>query len=144
MKVQYVCEFCGNTSEDRAVIEECEARGIPGLDQAPPIGLIYGSYDGNNPRSMYPGFAWVVDYVRPERHSLRVSAAVFRSNMPLDDEPDFTNGSRSGYSIGGREKPWREWPDAPLSGAVLDRAVAACRKAGIEPLILRGGKAVPA
>ena len=141
MKTLYVCDFCGNTSADRAAIEECEARGAPGADQAPPIGLIYGSHNGDSPHSMYPGFAWLVDCVRPHRHSLQVSAAVFRSNMPVDDEPDFANGSRDGYSIGGREKPWQEWPDAPLPGPVLERAIAACRKAGVEPLVLRGGKA---
>jgi hypothetical protein len=29
MKTLYVCEICGQTSEDKSVIEKCESRGVP-------------------------------------------------------------------------------------------------------------------
>ena len=143
MKILYVCEFCGNRSERRSVIEDCEKQGRPVGDELPPVGLIYGSYDGNNPNAMYAGFAWLVDCARQEGHSFDVSGAVFRANMPVDDEPNFNVGSRYGNWIGRGNKGWREWPDAPPPGPVLDRAIAACRKAGVTPLILRGGEALP-
>jgi len=86
VKILYVCEFCGNRSERRSVIEDCEKQGRPVGDELPPVGLIW---------------------------------------------------------IGRGNKGWREWPDAPPPGPVLDRVIAACRKAGVTPLILRGGEALP-
>jgi hypothetical protein len=144
VKTLYVCELCGNRSVDRGSIESCEREGRPSHEQLPPIGLIYGYFDGDDPRSRYFGFAWVVDYMWPEGHSVVVSGAVFRANGKGDDELNLLAGSRSGYSLRKGEIPWREWPSAPPPGEVLERAVAACRKAGVEPLVLRRGEAVPA
>lgn len=40
MKILYECEICGFTSENRAEVEQCEARG---RERAYPVGMIYGN-----------------------------------------------------------------------------------------------------
>lgn len=36
----YECEVCGNSSTDRAIIERCEARGVPALPAVGTVGYV--------------------------------------------------------------------------------------------------------
>jgi hypothetical protein len=166
VKTTYQCDLCGEKSENKASIERCEAQGHPDLSVCPPIGLIVRGEEGS---FCGPEFVWVVQWVGVSSrcgHEYAVGFGNFRGNG-LGDTFNFkdakggydefkmgrsTTSSRSVFSAPSFNKyypeqgfrRWQDWPDTPAEDVpAFWRAVKALREAGIQPLVLRKGEAVP-
>ena len=173
MKTIYRCEICRSESEDKAVVARCEALGRPDPALYPPIGLVVGDAHGPGPTCKSPwlrgeqrlrpdgrcdhlcgmGFIWVVQWIgvesfQPHTHAVRF--AVFRGNG-CGDSFNFktAQGGYDAFRMGlSKYEPergfqrWEDWPEARECPAYW-RAVRALREAGIQPTMIRDGKAVP-
>ena len=112
------------------------------------------------------GFIYLVQCVKPmqmDPHRSEVKLGIFRNPLvcKTTDSDTYELGEKAerGYDnwSGGTYFPfgvskydeergfarWESWPEAGDCEA-LDRAVKACRAAGVKPYLLRGGKAIPA
>jgi hypothetical protein len=169
MRIQYICEICGERDERKDYIEHCEAKGRPDLTLCPPMGLILVDAHGPGPKCggvewndgkpcgshlCGAGFAYVVQFAGVSdhcKHEFDVGVAIFRGNGG-GDTFDFSGKARGGYDVFkmGMSKyypeqgfrRWQDWPPAPLCPAFW-RAVKAVREAGWVATTLVNGNAVP-
>jgi hypothetical protein len=134
--IVYGCEICGNTSTDKAYIENCEARGVRDPAEVPVGCLFYA-----------PGFYGKCVFVAAKveaglgcfnAHCLRIACWATRDGFAGDnigkDAP--TCGGADFYQKG---KPSYTLPDIPAAKRMLE----ALEKMGIKPTIWDGWKAVP-
>jgi hypothetical protein len=173
MKTIYQCEICGEKSEDKAYVVGCESKGPPDLSLCPPIGLLVGDGCGpglkpskspksprcgsaDGPCGSYlcgAGFIWVVQSTGVRDHNAHehhVGFGNFRGNGCGDsfDFQKFKGGydtfkmGRSRYYPEQGFRRWQDWPEAQECPAFY-RAVSALREAGIQPTVIRNGKAEP-
>lgn len=152
MKTIYQCEICGERSEDKSTIKQCEAKGRPDLSLCPPVGLIVR---GKKDSHCGDQFVWVVQWVGVsphDPHEHHVGFGNFRGNGKGDTfdfktakggYDEFKMGRSKYYPEQGFRR-WQDWNDAPANDLpAFWRAVKALREAKIQPMVLRKGEAVP-
>ncbi len=164
MKATYTCEICGETYDSVTSARVCEEQGAPDILKFPPCGLIVGADDED---ALEKGYQWVVQSTTSHEHEYIVGFGVFRGAKDrkavlghgwafntTGDSFDFVNNGatffrfKMGFTRAfNRGQPfnnwtdWTSWPEAKVDEAFW-RAVEALRAVEIEPLILRGGRAV--
>jgi len=141
------CDICGSRHATRKLAAKCEAQGDGTGDAMPPRGLIHtetargfrnagGSHLDPTTGDRFTGIA-TGEGVRRGPHTVTPTWWWFRGNGCGDDPWGEDTRGRLDVCRG-----WEARPDTYLEAPAVQRAVAACREMGIDPLVFRGGEIV--